>query len=382
MINTIILNNPNYWNRAKSKDILNDILIEKDQKDSDLSLMVVKNEGLWTEDIEHLEKRFIMEPKELIKVNIEGEGTFISSSLQFVGKDIITHMKNGYVMIISHEIASLASHLEERYSNLVDWNDFSELVDLREAKVKKHKKTKPSKKDFEDPEEFEEASVEFSKKLRKLEEKLDQAKRNRNRLKEDLGMATLMGSYLINEAFYLFKNADMTYINKDQGLLILKINKKGSFTYKEYDSMTEIAEKCKDHGKPEAKDKIFEHFKTFNKIDFKIKVPVMQGFTKPILDEEVLEVNILTSIDMQDSIPAAPVKPSIAAAMLASGAGGKLDEEIFLEDEPCLIKTAITPIQLTESVDINGVEEVVKTFSWEPQLGLFNKLRKEFQILT
>jgi hypothetical protein len=389
MENVVLINNPNYWNRAKSKDIINDIFCELDKENSELSTLTFKNEGLWTENLEYIKNRYILDPKELTKVEVLGKGTIISGSFQFFGKDIMTNIKEGFVIIASHEITSFASYLEERYSNLQKYNEVLEDLKAKEAKQKELKKPKFKVLEKEYPELEEEALEEklekklekFFEKKKSLEEKINRLKSLRNRIKEDLGMGLLMGSYLLNEAFYLMKNVDPLYINKDYGLLICKINKKANFNYKDFDFLTSLSISSKED-KREVKEIINDYIKSFTNFDFKIKVPLLQGHMSPILNEEVLEVNILTSIDMQDSIPAAPVKPSIAAAMLASGAGGKLDEEILLDEEPCLIKTAITPIQLTETIEINGIEEVSRTYSWEPQLGLFNKLRKEFNILT
>jgi hypothetical protein len=171
-------------------------------------------------------------------------------------------------------------------------------------------------------------------------------------------------------------------MNEAADVIILEIERKSSFTYKDFDLWTELAHEFKHEDADEAEEKLREYLVPFTEFDYKVKVPIMSGFMLPVLDEEVLEVDIAGTVDMAGSVPAAPVKPSIAAAMLASGAGGKLDKGIELDGESCLIKTAITPIQMVETIEMNGQEEVVRTFTWEPQLGLFNKLRKEFQILS
>lgn len=377
----IIFKNPNYWNKAEGVDIVNEILVDMDKEGVEIEALVVKEQGVWTEDLEHMASSFVYDAKELTKVETKGKATFVTDSLSFPGKEVLTHLKDGHLIIVSHEVVDLLDFLEERYGYLKEFQEFSAKTEKLEKKVKDFRDTRPKKADFEETEDFETAKQSYDMKLNNKKDKVEKNKRVVSSLREKLGISGFNAKYLMSEGLYLFKSVKPVYINKEAGVLILEIDKRSSFTYRDFDYWTEMAYDSKHEKKKDAKNMLIEHMNPFT-FEYKVKVPVMVGYMDPIKNEVALEVEFNGTISMAGSTPAAPVKPSIAAAMLASGAGGKLDKSIIIDSEDCLIKTAITPVQTTETIEVNGNEQVVRTFSWEPQLGLFNKLKKEFQILT
>lgn len=400
MKNLLLINDTTYWNKAEGVEVFNDFLTKLDKDSSNIEIATFNNKkGTWTGDIEHLKITHIQDPKELIKCDLIGAGTYISGSFSFCGKNVISLMKEGYILIISHEVTELLNVLEERALNLKAYEKIQEKIGSQESKIKIFKGTK---KEFEDLELY---KVELEKK----ESKLISLKNERKDLKDSLNMAQFSFQYLNFETTYLLKTADMIYCNKAAGVAFFKINKKANFNYKEFDALTLVADQFKEEKVKDFKKKLKTFFKeveeieteefdneveeienkaetkclikTFNKFVFKVKIPLYTQDMSIILKESIKDIDIKRTVSMAGSIPMAPVKASIAASMLASGIGGKLNKSVIRNNEENLIKSAIAPIQITETISVNGIEEVQKTFSWEPQLGEFNKLRKEFVII-
>lgn len=400
MRDLLLIKDTNYWNKAEGVEVFNDFLTKLDKEDTNIEMAsFINSKGTWTNDLEYIKNTFIRDPKELTKNNLLGSGTFITDSFSFCGKNVISLMKDGYVLVINHEIQDLLTFLESRYNDLSNYELSTKKIGDQEEKIKAFKSTK---KEFEDVEEY-------KVKLGKLEAKLQDLKDVRKISKDNLSMSGFSFKFLNFESTYLLKNSSMIYCNKAAGVAFFKLNKANTnFNYKEFDELTRVANQFKEERVKDFKKKLKSFFKeevveaeeaetkettmeenrelkclikTFNNFEFKLKIPLFSQDMAIVLTEPVMEIDIKRTISMSGSIPMAPVKASIAAAMLASGVGGKLDKSVIKDNEINLIKTAIAPIQHTETVSINGMEEVQKTFSWEPQLGKFNKLRKEFVIL-
>ncbi len=396
MRNVLLIKDTTYFNKAEGVELFNEFLTKLDKKGANIELATfINNKGTWAGDIEHLKVTHIRDPKELTKNSLLGAGTYIADSLTFCGKSVVSLMKEGYVLIISHEIQDFLKALEERAVDLKNYQLSTKKIGDQEVKIKEFKATK---KEFDNLDEY-------KLKLEKLEAKLSDLKDVRKVSKDNLSMTDFSYKFLNFEVTHLLKNTDMIYCNKAAGVAYFKINKKSNFNYKELDELTTCADKFKEERVKDFKKKLKSFFKdevetdneseevveenrelkclikTFNTFDFKIKIPLFSQDMSIVLNEEVMPIDIKRTVSMAGSVPMAPVKASIAAAMLASGVGGKLDKSVIKDNEVNLIKTAIAPIQLTETIHINGIEEVQKTFSWEPQLGKFNKLRKEFVIL-
>jgi len=97
---------------------------------------------------------------------------------------------------------------------------------------------------------------------------------------------------------------------------------------------------------------------------------------------EEIDMNIDLEISMEDVSALAPVKPNIAASMVASGAGGRYSKEIMVnKNEPALMKSIMIQKASSQKIVINGVEHTEITYVWRTQLGLFNKLRKEIELI-
>lgn len=402
MKNVLLLNDTNYWNKAEGVDIFNDFLTKLDKEGSNIEIATFVNQkGTWSGDLEHIKTTHIADSRELIKHDLKGLGTYISGSFSFCGKNVLSLMKEGYVLIISHEVTEILNILEKRAIYLKAYGKIQDKIGAQETKIKEFKGTK---KEFEDLDLY---KVELEKK----ELKLTTLKEERKNLKDSLSIGQFSFLFLNFETTYLLKAANMIYCNKSAGVAFFKINKKSNFNYKEFDALTLVADKFKDERVKDFKKKLKSFFKEeeesseeediekneesvetnnielkcliklFHSFIFKIKIPLYTQDMSIILKESGMEIDIKRTVSMEGSVPMAPVKPAIAAAMLASGIGGKLNKSVIKNNEESLIKTAIAPIQMTETVSVNGIEEVRKTFSWEPQLGQFNKLRKEFIIL-
>ncbi len=398
MKNLLLVNDTNYWNKAEGVDLFNDFLTKLDKENTNLEIATfVNKKGTWTGDLEHMKTTHINDSRELIKHELKGLGTYVTGSFSFCGKNVLSLMKEGYVLIISHEVTEILNILEKRAIDLKAYGKIQDKIGAQETKIKEFKGTK---KEFEDLDLY---KVELEKK----ELKLTTLKEERKNLKDSLSIGQFSFQFLNFETTYLLKAADMIYCNKSAGVAFFKINKKSNFNYKEFDALTLVADKFKEEKVKDFKKKLKSFFKEevseieedlknqeednnielkclikpFASFTFKIKIPLYTQDMSIIQMENVMNIDIKRTVSMEGSVPMAPVKASIAAAMLASGVGGKLNKSVIKNNEESLIKTAIAPIQMTETVSVNGINEVRKTFSWEPQLGQFNKLRKEFVIL-
>jgi len=128
-------------------------------------------------------------------------------------------------------------------------------------------------------------------------------------------------------------------------------------------------------------DMVKEYLYSSN-VDFIFKVP--ERASDLFLLKEIKEIEkqeIMSNIYMTDSKPVAPIKPHIVASLLASGTAGSLDKEVTVNsNEPAAIKSVMLQDEQVEKVFINGQQVVEKVTTWKPQLGVFNKLRKEVVI--
>ena len=129
---------------------------------------------------------------------------------------------------------------------------------------------------------------------------------------------------------------------------------------------------------------LFEKEVTYTDIHFNIKrMKWIDTFdsVKALINEKVT-LDLSESLSMTDTIPVAPVKPIIAASMVASGSVGSVSREIFVNDgEKALIKSVmIQNIEKTEII-INKERTTEKNYIWKSQLGVFNLLRKEVEII-
>jgi len=406
MKDTLIIQASKLWNQNKAFTKIQEIVSKIDMTEKSALKMNGECELTDSLQVQNESTRKVDSAYSFANLEISGNGTYIASSLEFPGSAIIKQMKEGTIIVSSKEITSLGTFLEERAVYLNKYKKIVTKIEEHESNMKSTRSKRRLKAEFDEEfientelsEEENKINKEIHKKhcedkyleyketynseVNKIKEKIEKQKNKRIESKMRLGMGEFSFKFLLKETFTLLKSSDMIYINKEAGVLILKINKKAGFTYNDLDKATELAEKLKGETKDSLEEHVLNNISFFSNIEYKLNLPIYVGQMSLLEEEMANEIDILSTISMAGSIPVAPVKPSIAAAMLASGAGGKLDKEITHNGESCLIKTAITPIQKTETIKGSGQEDIVTVFSWEPQLGLFNKLRKEFQILT
>jgi len=112
-----------------------------------------------------------------------------------------------------------------------------------------------------------------------------------------------------------------------------------------------------------------------------LKTMVLYKELRESFGENIIKIDTDNSIDMTDIAPLAPVKPNIAASMIASGSGGKISKEVVIGGETIMIKSVMSRVADRNIVNINGINKTETTYTWKSQLGLFNKLRKEIEVL-
>lgn len=179
----------------------------------------------------------------------------------------------------------------------------------------------------------------------------------------------------LSDAQYLWRQADIVAIQDD--ILVMNITRKGNFSIHDMRDYVNAAMK-----EPVPANDLFEKYvKTYDEFKFKLEVPVMAGAMSWVDNETPLEIE-LQGLISNNKAALAPVKASIAAAMLATGSGSGLSESMELEGEDCILKTAIVQTRFNERISINGVTINEESIGWEAQLGLFNKTRKSFEVLS
>lgn len=370
MKKVMIISDSPFYRRNKASNIINDILTEIDNTpNTDWECLSIVSKGQWIKDLEYIDHMHVTNTAMLNKLKITGEGTFISAQLSLISKDIIKEMNGGYIVVSSEEVMGFLNLLENRYNNLLSYKETKALIEETEAKIKNLIKDE-----------------DFSSKKEILQTSLNKLKDKIVFLRKNLSLGYFNAEYGSSSLFYLLKKSKIIFSDKSSGIVVFKIRdffaKSNQFTLNELNSLTEDY-KNSTIFEGSVEENIVKYIKPFDSIDMVIEVPILFSDNLHLIKKEpIINIDILSSINMAGSVPIAPVKPSIAAAMLASGAGAKLDREVIMNSEPYLLKSAITPIEINETQFVDGNKEQSKTFTWEPQLGVFNKLRKEFEILT
>lgn len=337
-------------------EVVNDILTEIDKEGSELSLLSFGSKNAWIRDIgfnawirdiEFMQHLNVGAATQLSSLEIKGAGSMVSGTLYLISKEILKEMKEGFVIICSEEIKDFYNFLKERAENLNQYKaNKDKIAEKNKLQVERYKQYNQS-------------------------------------LKKQLAFGAFFSKFSSTGMLYLLKRGELIALNNKAGLMILKLNRStngSQFLLKDLDELTRQFESSviKDS---EVEEVIRSRFKPFDSIDTKFFVPIFSNGISLINNEAVQTVDLLAMSKMVSLPAAAPVKASIAASMLASGNGAKLDTEVVLNGEKCIIKSAITPIEINETQFVDGAKEKVKIFTWEPQLGVFNKLNKEFNIL-
>lgn len=365
----IIISDSQFYRRNEATNIINEILADIDNTpDTDWECFSIGASGQWIDDIEYMNHIHVGHAGSLNQLKITGEGTFISAQLSLISRDIIQEMNSGYIITSSEEVRDFLSLLERRGNDLSVYRETKQAIEKIELDIKSLMKDENyrSQKDI-------------------LQASLVRHKDTMTRLRKALSLGAFTSEYGTNSFFYLMKKAELIASHKSSGLAIFKIRdyfkNNNSFTLRELDFLTESYKNSTEF-KYTLEELILKYIKPFEEISIVFEVPFMFEHSLDFVNKEpFINIDLLSSFNMASSAPMAPVKPSIAAAMLASGSGAKLDKEIVINGEPHLLKSAITPIEINETQFIDGMKEESKTFTWEPQLGIFNKLRKEFEIL-
>lgn len=354
MKKVILIQDTSFYKRGVAYEAVNDILTEIDKEGSELSLLSFGSKNAWTRDIEFMQHLNVGAATQLSSLEIKGAGSMISGTLYLISKEVLKEMKEGFIIVCSEEIKDFYNFLKERAEN------------LNLYKTNREKIT--------------ELAIERSD-----EDKLqvERYKQYNQSLKKQLAFGAFFSKFSSTGMLYLLKRGKLITSNSKAGLMVFKLNRSSNgsqFLLKDLDELTRQFESSVIEDS-EVEEVIRSQFKPFDSIDTKFFVPIFSHGISLINNEAVQTVDLLAMSKMVSLPAAAPVKASIAASMLASGNGAKLDTEVVLNGEKCLIKSAITPIEINETQFVDGAKEKVKIFTWEPQLGVFNKLNKEFNIL-
>jgi hypothetical protein len=310
MKDVLLINNPQVYNITPSGRLFSEYLKDKGLN----SVTYKKTDGPWSNQTNVLNS--IKDTSFMKKEEAIGEGTIISSTISFFGRDMLRATKGGYLVIFSEQVRELQGFLKR----CVELNEEGEEV-----------------------------------------------------IKTPVSMFNTL--FPLSDAQYLWRQADIVVIQDD--ILVMNITRKGNFNIHDMRDYVEAARK-----EPLPIEEIFSKYvKTFTEFRFRLEVPVMAGAMCWVDNETPLEIELQ---DLISSVkPAlAPVKPSIAAAMLATGSGSGLSESMDLDGDDCILKTAIVQTKFIERMSMNGVTINDESIGWEAQLGLFNKTKKSFEILS
>jgi hypothetical protein len=216
--------------------------------------------------------------------------------------------------------------------------------------------------------------VVISEQLSNVREYITNTYRNEASLRIDPFIDSFYNDVFSYSSMYLFKNAKL--IEAGQNVSVFEIDRGSKFGVQR---MTEMAEVIMNPSKTDD-ELLLQYLNPFEKIDIQLYAPKFSNDMSSLSLEPVLDFDFANAIQNNSlSQPLSPVKASIAAAMLATGASGS-SLSMTIDDDICLVKAAIVPEKSLELVSTNGTKTTNETFGWVSKMGVFNLNSKEFEI--
>lgn len=260
---------------------------------------------------------------------------------------------------------------------------FKDNFDMLSANMENVSKIESEIKDLKiQRREFERESQEYEAAMRSIlvkEQEIEILKTRNRSFRERGNMASFLYEVGMSDITSILKNFDIELISKD--FLILKLRSHVSQLYSSNNYLHSLFHKLVTYDSMAKSIESLESYLFSDNIGFTYIYPELDS-ELGVLNEvkEIPEISIERSLFIADQV-AAPVKPHMIAALLASGTAGDTENDIMINDEPTLIKSVMLPFESSQRTYINGVSCEEKIIGWKPQLGVFNKLRKEITIL-
>jgi len=314
-------------------------------------------------------------------IEVEGKITLIVNSIEdfFINSAISTKFINSS---IDHKVIFMGEDVEEFYEFLFKFKDNLKSLKKIKKKLEKMKGKRDSAKDKDIKKLIQE-------KVKDLNVKLTMAERSCNlqSFKEVLGYSYIAFSQMILKY-------DIEYISKN--MIIIDLNLHNDVAEEYYSDTSITASKLvKKYIKKSLEKKenvlVSDEFdlliKHISYANFNFHLKSMKTITtfneiKGFISEQV-DIDISDTISMSDTKPVAPVKPNIAASIVASGSVGSLNKDVLInKDEPAQIKSIMSQDISSIYIIINGIKRMEKIYVWKSKLGIFNKLRKEIEIIS
>jgi len=405
-------------NYSAGEEIINNAFYEIDTEDFNNLSVLARDESkyhTWLDGIEYIQPQFfdIVELAQITKVRANEMLEITQSTFPLLDRIQMHYQVKGLIVINNKEIANfiIAAFREadkikkheninkeiEKTKNKIEElkNENKKLRAKRTAlnqklkiidKKEKKEQDKNKKADFisekgeinSSIEEIKDALLENTQKMNLLDSKLSDLKVYAHETRPLV--FNLFSEY--TSLFNLLNKYEIVAVNEEHDLIILNINKKNSGSALTISALSNFVDNIKNAEKDrdEIVKIIVDQWKKVGPMEFKFK---LNAISSKVYEEETFfdaeEEGLLKhQLDIL-----APVKPTIAAAMLASGSTGAFSHEIPIENERCLIKTVISPVvKVSKELSRTGEETIVTIKTWEPRLGIFNKTRKTFKVLT
>jgi len=298
---------------------------------------------------------------------------------------LLRSAESGYLILMGYGVSEVVSNMIDYKSKVTVNSDLKiERDQLKETMDSIKSQIKVEKKKLK--EEALKSSVELTDLENQAEDTAKLIFRNKELVKSTrISPASFLIEHLLEfGVFNVLRGFSPIYIEDD--LMILKVNDKliqgvNQHVVNLYLNCLEESRE-KDLSIKKKISLISEYLKSSD-IEFTYEVPEFSSDLYLLGDiSEMDDLNISSNIYMTDAIPVAPIKPHIVASLLASGTAGSLDKEVIInENENASIKSVMLPEETISTVYINGDQVTEKITTWKPRLGIYNKLRKEVEIL-
>ena len=402
-------------NFSSGEQLINELFYKIDIKDHESVSILANKESKhhnWLDGIEYIKPEYF-ENNELglltkIRAN---EALEITQSIYSLLDRVQMHYQvKGLIVLNNLEIKNFLKRSFKEFDKIKRYEEIQESIDEVNQKIKDLKKElktlrsqrttlsknlklieKSAKKEKDEKILNEKIKIESS--IKDIAEQIKKDVEEMNKLDSklsDLKVLSNQSKPLIynlfsdfTSIFNLMSKYEIVAINNDYDLVVLNIGNKKEDSLLSVKGLSSFVKDIKNKIKDDKKISqiIFNQWEKTDPIDFKIKLNSLSS--RMAKEKTFFEIEDEGMLKHQVDI-LAPVKPTIAAAMLASGSTGSFSHEIPIEGENCLIKTVISPvIKVSKEISSkNGEETTVTIKTWEPRLGIFNKTRKSFKILT
>ena len=350
----------------------NHFIVNVDKKDYEGPVVsLIGDKGVFYTGLEYMkvEKQRTSFFDEISSVEISGEISFLMTTTSLLKSEVFKVLRSatsGYVILMGPMAQRINRGIDNFRKSLESYEEAKEDLELLYTKLDKAKK-----------EDKEEKVEKISKQILRFKAELKELR------KESRASAFMIDFFMEAGVFNVFRGFEPIYSAHDVMVLKVLPRMRQGITNSTIGSFLTCQEESikKDLSENEVVDLIVSYTRS-SEVSFKYEVPERQGSLDLLSNiSEFPDLTFESSIYMTDARPVAPIRPNIVASLLASGTAGKLDRDVIINEEECTIKSVMLQHDKVSSSYINGEEVTEKISTWKPKLGIFNKLRKEIEIL-